>query len=110
MNNINEEIDKLFDSIENMEIYKNYVNAKKKLESNTEIMNLIKEIKRMQKIATNNKDEILENKIKYSYNKLICYPIYQSYLIFKVELEEELFMITENFNKYFEKILFIDIN
>lgn len=105
MNNIEKEIDNLFDEFERSDLYKRYLLVKEKLEKNTKIMGLINDIKRMQKIATNNKDNLLEEEIKKLYDELNSYPLYQSYLIIKDEIEEELFRIKEPLNKYFEDIL-----
>lgn len=105
MNNIDKDIDKLFDEIKDSKLYKDYINIKKQLEDDKDIMNLIEEIKRYQKIGTNNKDKSVEDKIKELNKKLNSYPIYQSYLIIKEELEEKLFGIKEVFEKYFKDIL-----
>lgn len=108
MNDISNEIDNLFDSFENSKLYKDFVSAKKQLESNEEIMNIIKKIKRLQKIATNNRDEIVEKEIKDLYKKLESYPLYQSYLIIKESVQNELFQVKEQFDKYFKNILNLD--
>ena len=50
----------------------------------------------------------MENKLKSLYLKLESYPVYQSYLNIKEELENELFEIKENFELYFKDILNID--
>lgn len=107
MNDIYIKIDKLFDELEESTLYKDIIKIKQKLISNKEIMNIIEEIKRYQKIVTNNKDMILEKKIKDLYLKLESYPLYQSYLIKKDELEEELFMIKDIFEKYFKELLLL---
>lgn len=105
MNNIKNKIDDLFDDLEKTDKYKKYVKIKKQLENDKEIMDLIDLIKRHQKVLANNKDIDVENKLKELYLKLESYPIYQSYLIKKEELETDLFMIKETFSKYFEEIL-----
>lgn len=105
MNNIQLKINELFNEMEDSKLYKDYVKVKGQLENDSEVMNLISDIKRYQKIATNNKDEFIENKLKQLYDKLNSYPIYQSYLIIKEELEEELFMLKETFEKYFNGVL-----
>lgn len=105
MNDIENKIDDLFDEIEKSKLYKDYVKAKKKLENNCEIMNLIYEIKRYQKISANNKDESVDIKIKGLYNKLNAYPLYQSYLIIKEALEEELFTVKNAFETTFNDML-----
>ena len=108
MDDIAKNIDDLFDSFENSKLYKDFVSAKKQLESNEEIMNIIKKIKRLQKIATNNKDEVAEKEIKDLYIKLESYPLYQSYLIIKESVQNELFQVKEQFDKYFKNILNLD--
>ena len=105
MNEIKDEIDLLFSDIKMSKLYKDYVKVKEKLKNNNEITALIKDIKRMQKIATNNKDKNVELEIRKLYDKLYEYPLYQSYLIVKEEIEEELFQIKEQFDKYFKDIL-----
>lgn len=105
MDDISNEIDNLFDSFENSKLYKDFVNVKKQLESNEEIMNIITRIKRLQKIATNNKDEMVEKEIKDLYKKLESYPLYQSYLIIKDLVQDELFGVKEQFDSYFKEIL-----
>ena len=102
---IENKIDNLFNELEQSDLYKNYKKIKHQLEDNIEIMNLIQEIKRYQKIGTNNKDNSVEDKIKELNKKLESYPLYQSYLIIKEELEQELFQIKEVFEKYFHDIL-----
>jgi len=105
MNNIQDKIDELFNELEKSKLYKDYVSVKRQLENDEEIMKLISEIKRYQKILANNKDMSVEEKIRKLYYKLESYPIYQSYLIIKENLNEELFMIKEIFEKYFQDIL-----
>ena len=105
MNDIQYKIDKLFDELEETILYKDYVKIKKQLQEDKDINNLIDEIRKYQKIATNNKDESVENKIKELYKKLESYPIYQSYLNIKEELENELYIIKENFELYFKELL-----
>lgn len=105
MNSIQDKIDNLFNELEESKLYKNYVKIKSQLQKDNEIMKIISDIKRYQKIATNNKDKFVEDKLKELYSKLNAYPIYQSYLIIKEALEEELFMLKETFEKYFNSVL-----
>ncbi len=105
MSDIENKINDLFNEIEASKLYEDYVNVKNQLKNNSEITNLINDIKRLQKIATNNKDEKVELEIKMLYNKLHKYPIYQSYLDIKEKIEEKLFGIKEILEKYFIDIL-----
>ena len=105
MSDIENKIDELFNLLEESNVFKDYVKIKKQLEEDKDINNLIEDIKRYQKIATNNKDNSVEEKLKELYLKLESYPIYQSYLNIKEELNEELFGIKEVFDKNFSDIL-----
>ena len=109
MNNVKKEIDNLFKEIKQTTLYKDYLRSKRQLEENDEIMNVISEIKRLQKIGTNNKDDIIEENIKYLYIKLESYPLYQSYLVLKEELENKLNNISNSFNNYFYELLKLDV-
>ncbi len=105
MNNIEIKIDELFDELEKTKLYNDYVKVKESLENNTEIMSLINKIKRYQKVTVNNDDKLVNEQIKELYKKLNSYPIYQSYLIIKEELEEELLMIKSVFESTFNNML-----
>ena len=110
MNSITSKIDELFDEFEKSTLYKNYLECKKQLKNNSEINNLMNDIRRLQKIAVNNKDETVEKELKNLTGKLNTYPLYVSYLNLKEEVEEELFIIKEQFDKYFSEILKINIS
>ena len=105
MDNIKNDIDKLFNKIEESNLYKNYLSVKEQLVKNEEIMNLINEIKRYQKILVNNKDEKLEKELKKLYDMLNNYPIYQSYLEILEELNGELTTIKNVFENFLKSIL-----
>ena len=107
-NDIKEDINNMFDEFEETNLYKSYLSVKEQLEKNEEINNIIKDIRRLQKIATNNKDSVIEKELKELYEKLESYPLYQSYLIIKEELNNELFMISNQFDKYFNELLKLD--
>lgn len=106
---ITNKIDELFDELKETNLYKNYVSSKKQLENNSEIKEIIDNIRRLQKIAVNNKDEVIEKELKDLYKKLDSYPLYQSYIEFKEELEYELKIISKEFSNYFYELLKLDI-
>lgn len=108
MNEIKDKINSLFDEFESSELYQKYVSVKKQLEENEDVMSTIKEIKRLQKIATNNQDNDVENRIKELYKILDETPLYQSYLIMKDEVNETLFGVKEIFEKYFGELLSLE--
>ena len=105
MSDIEEKIDELFDDFEESKLYKDYLSVQDKIYKDKEIISVINEIKKFQKISANNKDKSVELKINELYKKLESYPIYQSYLIMHDEIEEELFMLKEVFDKYFNNLL-----
>lgn len=108
MNEIKDKINSLFDEFESSELYQRYVSVKRQLEESEDVMNTIKEIKRLQKIATNNQDNDVENKIKKLYKILDETPIYQSYMIIKDEVNETLYGVKEIFEKYFSELLSLE--
>ena len=109
MNNIKKEVDSLFCEVKESNLYKEYISVQRQLIGNNEIMDVIREIKRLQKIATNNNDHVIEKNIKDLYIKLESYPLYQSYLILKEELENELHNISNSFDNYFYELLKLEV-
>ena len=101
-------IDELFDDLKETDAFKKYISAQKQLKNNKEITDIIERIKRLQKIAVNNKDEVIEKELKDLYKKLDSYPLYQSYIGYKEELEYELQIISKTFNDYFSELLSLD--
>src|SRR5574344_1878301 len=100
MNEVKKEIDELFKKIEASKNYQDLLAINKQLKNDEEIKELISEIKRLQKIATNNHDEVVEEKLRKLYKELNAYPIYQSYLMKKDEVYRELDFTKETFEKY----------
>ena len=105
MNNIEKEIDDLFSFLKKSDCYNNYLSAKKQLENSKYVSNIIKEIKRLQKIGTNNSDKYVEKRIKQLYEELNNIPLYVTYVNYKEELNDELANIKYIFDKYFEEVL-----
>ncbi len=105
MNNIKVKIDDLFDELEQSKLYNDYVKVLNQLKNDKEINDLINEIKRLQKILANNKDSVVEKKLDELYSKLKSFPVYQSYLNIKEDLNDELYEIKEAFEKYFHLLL-----
>ena len=108
MNNIKKQIDELFDEIKESLIYQNYISSKKQLNENEEIKEIITKIKEYQVKITNNYSDELELEIKKLYNQLNSYPLYQSYLEYKEELNNELSNLIKEFNLYLKDML--DLN
>ena len=98
-------IDELFDDLKETDAYKNYISAQKQLKNNKEITDIITNIKRLQRIAVNNKDEVIEKELKDLYDRLDSYPLYQSYIEYKEEIENNLQIISKSFDNYFHQLL-----
>ena len=105
MNDIKEEIDILFKNIKEDALYKKYQSSINQLRCNEEIIDIINEIKRLQKIYVNTKDKHILNKVEELQEKLYKYPLYEAFIETKEELSNQLNIIKEIFDKYFEKIL-----
>jgi len=108
---IDKKIEELFDSIRNSDIYKKYLIMIKNMKEDKDIMNLLEEIKTLQKEATNLEyhkdiknieiDKIIKEKIKELYSNYK----YQEYLNTFNELNEILKNITFQIEKFIiEKI------
>ncbi len=108
MNDIKKDIDLLFNTLKESKTYTEYVEVVNKLHANKKIMSLIKEIKKLQKILVNNKDKLVDEELQKLYDELNNYPLYQTYLIKKDELEEELKEIKNMFESYFKEVLEIN--
>ena len=105
MDNIKQDVDHLFNNLKESDIYKDYVKVTDKLHNNKKIMDLINEIKRLQKILVNNKDKVVGEELEKLIIKLNEYPLYQSYLIKKDMLEDELKETKNMFEAYFNEVL-----
>lgn len=107
MNDIEQKINEMFDKLEESNTYKQYCIIKDKLINNKDIMSLIEKIKRYQKIYVNSNDSVVDKQLNELNRKLESYPLYQSYLIKKDELNNELCIIKNIFEKYFNDLLSI---
>ena len=80
MDSVKKDIDELFKDIETSSLYKRYIEITRQMSNNKELIKLIDEIKRLQKILVNTDDKVIEKELLNLYDKLNSYPIYQSYL------------------------------
>lgn len=105
MDSVKKDIDELFKDIETSSLYKRYIEITRQMSNNKELIKLIDEIKRLQKILVNTDDKVIEKELLNLYDKLNSYPIYQSYLETVKELNNELIGIKDVFENYFKSIL-----
>ena len=105
MNNkeINAKILEIIEYIQTTESYQNYLKARKVLEQNEKIRNLINDIKTLQKELVKNplKKEELDLKIKEKLNILNTEPSYLEYQTYQEEINNLLTIFENKINKYF---------
>ena len=91
---INAKILEIIEYIQTTESYQNYLKARKILEQNEKIMNLIQDIKTLQK-------EELDLKIKEKLNILNTEPSYLEFQTYQDEINNLLIIFENKINKYF---------
>ena len=100
---INAKILEIIEYIQTTESYQNYLKARKVLEQNEKIRNLINDIKILQKELVKNplKKEELDLKIKEKLNILNTEPSYLEYQTYQEEINNLLTIFENKINKYF---------
>lgn len=100
---INAKILEIIEYIQTTESYQNYLKARKILEQNEKIMNLIQDIKTLQKelVKNQSKKEELDLKIKEKLNILNTEPSYLEYQTYQDEINNLLTIFENKINKYF---------
>ena len=100
---INAKILEIIEYIQTTESYQNYLKARKILEQNEKIMNLIQDIKTLQKelVKNQSKKEELDLKIKEKLNILNTEPSYLEYQTYQEEINNLLTIFENKINKYF---------
>ena len=102
-------LEKLFKSIEESNVYKEYIQMKEILNKDLEIKELIDEIKELEKQATylesigDIKYKEIDLEIKKKTEMLNNKPVYQEYLNKMNELNDELAIATNMIEKYVEE-------
>lgn len=106
---IENKINELFDTIKNSKEYKAYLNIGEVLENNSEINDLVDEIKKLQKESVKLEeigdskyieiDKIIEEKV----NKLNSIPVYQEYLRRMDEFNNIITESKDNIEKFINK-------
>ncbi len=100
---INAKILEIIEYIQTTESYQNYLKARKILEQNEKIMNLIQDIKTLQKelVKNQSKKEELDLKIKEKLNILNTEPSYLEFQTYQDEINNLLIIFENKINKYF---------
>ena len=101
MNNkeILHKIDEIIDKIESSELYLKYLDLRKKIDNNKELVMLINEVKLLQKDVVHHLDkkDLLNKKI----DELNSIPIYREYNNVIYEINNTYAIIENNLNNYF---------
>lgn len=106
--NILKKTDEIVEYIKNSPDYIKYQQLVKQVKSNKEIMNIIDEVKELQKKAVNKeyiKEDVAEinNKIKENIEKLNTYPIYQEMTYLQEDLDALFMTIKNMLDEYINK-------
>lgn len=106
MENVNKALDELIASVKESSDYKKCLSIKKRMSENSELMELIANIKVLQKkyIRSNYAKEIKEELDKET-NKLETIPIYLEYEKYLKLVNEKIDYIKDWLNNYFNNIL-----
>lgn len=103
---VEKQLDDLISYIQESKEYKNCLLAKKKMSQNKDIINLIEEVKKLQKeyIRSSYKEEV-KLKLEEKKEKLYEIPIFLSYMNNLEVVNEMLSTISEELNYYFHQKL-----
>ena len=102
-----EKAKKLVNSIKEDKKYKEYLDLRKKIESNDEIKKRMEKVKSLQKkyVKSAYLDTNIERKIKKELNILESIPLYNSYINKEKEINNIFISIREGLNILFDDIL-----
>lgn len=100
-----EELNKIIEYITNTEEYKNTIKLKEQMNNNSELINLVEEVKKLQKeyIKTNRDD--IKKKLDDKVSSLEEYPIYKSYNDNLEKVNQMISYVNDELNDYFDKVV-----
>ena len=102
MEKLNKSIDDLIDTIVNSKEYKNVIEIKKKMDTNSELIILINEVKKLQKkYIKSNYDEKIKKDLEIKKEELNNIPIYVDYNENLKAVNEMINIVKDELNKYF---------
>ena len=105
MEELNNKIDDVVNTIKNSKEYKKCIELKKQMDSNEEITHLVKEIKIKQKKYIRNNDSNILNELKELENRLNEIPIYHIYLENLEIVNNMISYVKDELNDYFQELL-----
>ena len=102
-NEILEKVDEIIKTIETSKEYLKYLDLKKKIDNNKELVELINKVKVLQKDVTHKKEKV--SKLKELTDELNNYPLYREYSNTVFEINNMYCIIENSINNYFESVL-----
>jgi len=102
-------IEEIVDIIKNSDEYKKYIEISLKMKNNKEIMNLIDEVKSLQKKAVKeesfgNNISSIEEEINKKIKQLEGYPIYLEYTYLQEDLDKSISLVKTTIENYINNI------
>lgn len=102
-------IEEIVNIIKNSEEYQKYIEVSNKMKNNKEIMNLIDEVKSLQKNlvkeqALSNDISLIDEEINKKLKQLEEYPIYLEYTYLQEDLDNSISLVKTSIEKYINNI------
>lgn len=105
VNLLDKAINEVINCIIESDDYKKCIEIKKQMSKNTELVELIEEIKRLQKKYVNTNSEEVLAELTELEEKLNSIPIYVIYMQHLEKVNEKIEFVKDELNDYFYKIL-----
>ena len=105
MEELNNSLDEVINTIKDSKEYKTCIELKERMDNNSEIKNLVKEIKIKQKKYIKSNDSNILNELKELENKLNEIPIYHVYLDNLEVVNNMINYVKDELNDYFYNLL-----
>lgn len=105
VNLLDKALDEVINCIIESDDYKKCIEIKEQMSKNTELMELIEEIKRLQKKYVNTNSEEVLAELTELEEKLNSIPIYVIYMQHLEKVNEKIEFVKDELNDYFYKIL-----
>lgn len=106
MENVNNKVDELIDYIKNTNDYKMCLKLRSQMNNNKELIDLINEIKKLQKkYIRGNYDDSLKKELDEKNETLLSIPLYVVYNQHLARVNEMIDYVKESLNDYFYNLL-----